>query len=146
VRDRSTVISPGSGSALASTKVGALPAPGVEAAEGGRLNGMSEPANGHGLFRIDGVRNVAVSTEIPLESSEGRDFGGGFGLNASTRPRAPLPAGSHTFSLVCTESPGSPDVRFDTYISTLAIGGTPRRPSASAARCPQFPLGLVCGA
>jgi hypothetical protein len=34
-----------------------------------------------------------------------------------------LPEGPHRFELVCNET--DPDVRFHTYLSVLALGGTP---------------------
>ena len=89
----------------------------------------SQPARGTCKFQINGsaelLESAPPSFGDPVGSGDGRLSleANGLALTAVSDRFAPIPAGSNSFTLLCNETGG--DVKFDTTLSVITLGGTP---------------------
>jgi hypothetical protein len=96
---------------------------------GGVADTVGNDANGSSgscRLRVDGAVTPGLSTPVSVgEEVNGDELfkGNGFSITGTTTNALPLREGSHRFDIACMET--EPDVRFETHISALALGGTP---------------------
>jgi hypothetical protein len=75
---------------------------------------------------VDGARAPGLPAELPVGEETGSASAAkanGFSVTGATNPAQLLREGRHRFGLECRELDGN--VRFNTQISALALGGTP---------------------
>jgi hypothetical protein len=86
----------------------------------------SDGAAGFCRLTVDGQRPPGLPAPLSFgEEAASNSFtkANGLGMTGTTNPTRPLREGSHRFGVQCNQTSG--DVRFNTQISALALGGTP---------------------